>query len=88
VAPEVSARHGAGCGRARFVFLGFTIHSLPAVLIGPRVANATDFYEIQIYSFETSPPGQLMAELHLNYISTPVGVASKSNLPLYRAHAS
>ncbi len=61
---------------------------LLAVLIGPCAANATDFYEIQIYSVDTVPQSQWMAELHTNYISSAVGVASKSNLPLYQTHAT
>lgn len=88
MARGAAGRRSGAAGRDRFSVLALGVCLLLAVLVMPRVANATDFYEIQIYSIDTVPEGQFMAELHSNYISTAVGEASKSNLPLYQTHAT
>lgn len=60
--------------------------SLIMLAFAPSRVFATDFYELQIYTVDTVPEDQLMAELHSNYISSAVGEASKANLPLYQSH--
>jgi hypothetical protein len=49
-------------------------------------AQATDFYELQIYTVDTTPKGQLFFEVHSNSVLAATGKSSKSNLPLYQFH--
>ena len=49
-------------------------------------AGATDFYELQIYTTDTAPEGQLLTELHTNSVIAATGMASRSNFPLYQIH--
>ncbi len=56
-----------------------------AVLI-PGAAPAIDFYEIQIYPVETTPEGQLQAELHSNSVTTATGIEARRALNPYQIH--
>ncbi len=47
---------------------------------------ATDFYELQIYTVDTAPEGQLLAELHSSSVLSATGRQSRSNFPLYQIH--
>jgi hypothetical protein len=49
-------------------------------------ACATDFYELQIYTVDTTPQGHWMLELHSSNVSSATGAESKQNLPLYQIH--
>ncbi len=49
-------------------------------------ANATDFYELQIYTVETTPQGHWWLELHSSYVSSATGAEAKSQVPLYQIH--
>src|SRR5215467_13426930 len=49
-------------------------------------AGATDFYELQIYTVETTPQGRWWLELHSSYVSSATGNEAKSQLPLYQIH--
>jgi hypothetical protein len=51
----------------------------------PR-ALAIDFYEIQIYDTETTPPGHLQLELHSNTVNTATGAQAKAALNPYQIH--
>ncbi|MGH8013899.1 MAG: hypothetical protein ACREQ4_15535 [Candidatus Binataceae bacterium] len=52
------------------------------VVAGP--ADATDFYELQLYTVATEPQGQLLAELHSNSITH--AYSRNTELPLYQIH--
>jgi hypothetical protein len=49
-------------------------------------ADAIDFYEIQIYSTETTPPGILSMELHSNSVISATGAEAHSQLNPYQVH--
>jgi hypothetical protein len=49
-------------------------------------ARAIDFYEIQIYTTETTPPAHLQLELHSNTVSTATGYEAKQALNPYQIH--
>src|SRR6266436_7128297 len=49
-------------------------------------ACAIDFYEIQIYPTETTPPGVLQLELHSNSVTTATGSAAHAALNPYQIH--
>jgi hypothetical protein len=51
----------------------------------PR-ASAIDFYEIQIYPTETTPPGILSLELHSNSVISATGAAAHAQLNPYQVH--
>jgi hypothetical protein len=55
-------------------------------MIRPLNAQAIDFYEIQIYPVETTPQGQLQAELHSNTVSTATGSLAHQTLHPYQIH--
>ena len=55
------------------------------VLEGGR-AGATDFYELQIYTVETTPAEHWWLELHSIYVSSATGQEAKQQLPLYQIH--
>ncbi|MBV8772941.1 MAG: hypothetical protein JO166_11530 [Deltaproteobacteria bacterium] len=58
-----------------------------AVLLLPVVsAKAIDFYEIQIYPTETTPPGILSLELHSNSMISATGAEAHSQLNPYQIH--
>lgn len=49
-------------------------------------AGAIDFYEIQIYSTETTPPGILTLELHSNSVISATGAEAHQQLNPYQIH--
>ncbi len=49
-------------------------------------SRATDFYELQIYTVDTTAQGHWMLELHSANVNSATGAASKQNLPLYQIH--
>lgn len=49
-------------------------------------AGAIDFYEIEIYTTETTPEGQLQLELHSNSVTTATGAEAHENLNPYQVH--
>jgi hypothetical protein len=49
-------------------------------------ASAIDFYEIQIYSTETTPPGILSLELHSNSVINATGSEAHAQLGPYQIH--
>jgi hypothetical protein len=49
-------------------------------------AGAIDFYEIQIYSTETTPPGILSLELHSNSVISATGAEAHQQLNPYQIH--
>ncbi|HYL58222.1 MAG TPA: hypothetical protein VEU51_05085 [Candidatus Acidoferrales bacterium] len=69
-------------GRASFALF---FSALAIVAVAGRAA-AIDFYEIQIYSTDTTPAGHLTLELHSNTVSTATGVDAKSALNPYQVH--
>jgi len=59
--------------------------ALPAVAICGN-AQAIDFYEIQIYTTETTPKGHLTLELHSNSVTTATGSEAHAQLNPYQIH--
>lgn len=57
-----------------------------AIALCPGESRATDFYELQIYTVDTTPQGHWMLELHSANINSATGAASKQHLPLYQIH--
>jgi hypothetical protein len=49
-------------------------------------AGAIDFYEIQIYPTETTPPGILTLELHSNSVISATGAEAHEQLNPYQIH--
>src|SRR6516164_8577762 len=49
-------------------------------------AGAIDFYEIQIYPTETTPPGILSLELHSNSTISATGAEAHSQIDPYQIH--
>jgi hypothetical protein len=49
-------------------------------------AGAIDFYEIQIYPTETTPPGILSMELHSNSVISATGAEAHAQLDPYQIH--
>ena len=49
-------------------------------------AAAIDFYEIQIYPVETTPPGILSVELHSNSVTSATGSEAHAQLDPYQIH--
>ncbi len=49
-------------------------------------AGAIDFYEIQIYPTETTPPGILSLELHSNSVTSATGREAHAQLNPYQIH--
>ncbi len=49
-------------------------------------ASAIDFYEIQIYPAETTPPEKLELELHSNSVTTATGTEAHEQLRPYEIH--
>ena len=56
------------------------------IVAGASRAWAIDFYEIQIYDTQTTPPGHLTLELHSNTVNTATGVEAKAALHPYQIH--
>lgn len=60
--------------------------ALAAALARAGPARAIDFYEIQIYTTETAPKGELDLELHSNSVTTATGAEAHHNLNPYQIH--
>jgi hypothetical protein len=60
--------------------------SVAALLLAVVSAGAIDFYEIQIYPTETTPPGILSLELHSNSVISATGAQAHSQLNPYQIH--
>jgi hypothetical protein len=56
------------------------------VLLTVARAGAIDFYEIQIYPTETTPPGILSLELHSNSVVSATGAEAHMQLNPYQIH--
>src|SRR5580692_1566682 len=52
----------------------------------PASASAIDFYEIQIYTTDTTPKGQLTLELHSNSVTTATGQLAHETINPYQIH--
>jgi hypothetical protein len=57
-----------------------------AVLLMAARGYAIDFYEIQIYTTETTPPGILSLELHSNSVTSATGAEAHGQLNPYQIH--
>lgn len=57
-----------------------------SLLTGSGSAQAIDFYEIQIYTSETTPEGHLTLELHSNSVTTATGAEAHAQLNPYQIH--
>lgn len=64
----------------------FTLALAAALALLARPSSAIDFYEIQIYSTETTPPHALELELHSNSVATATGTEAHQQLPVYQIH--
>jgi hypothetical protein len=49
-------------------------------------AGAIDFYEIQIYPTETTPPGILSLELHSNSVLRATAAEARAQLEPYQVY--
>jgi hypothetical protein len=56
------------------------------MLLSVPGAGAIDFYEIQIYPTETTPPGILSLELHSNSVISATGAQAHAQLNPYEIH--
>jgi hypothetical protein len=66
--------------------LGWLLAVAGTVALTPLRARAIDFYEIQIYPTETTPPGILSLELHSNSVTTATGAEAHAQLNPYQVH--
>jgi len=57
-----------------------------ATLATASPSHAIDFYEIQIYDTDTTPPSHLTLELHSNSTTTATGQLAKSQMDVYQVH--
>ncbi len=76
-------RGKAGCGRP---FSAACLVAAGVLLLMVESAAAIDFYEIQIYPTETTPPGILSLELHSNSVISAAGAAAHAQLNPYQIH--
>jgi hypothetical protein len=72
------------CSASRLLCRALIVSMILVLLAGN--AQATDFYELQIYTVDTAPEGQLFFEVHSNSVVAATGESSKNNLPLYQFH--
>ena len=56
------------------------------LMLGRGCAGATDFYELQIYTVDTTPWEHWWLELHSSYVTSATGQLAKRELPLYQIH--
>jgi hypothetical protein len=56
------------------------------LLLNAVTGGAIDFYEIQIYPTETTPPGILSMELHSNSVISATGAEAHAQLVPYQIH--
>lgn len=66
--------------------IALTVLAVLLAAIAARRAWAIDFYEIQIYPVETTPPEKLELELHSNSVVSATGAEAKSQLVPYQIH--
>jgi hypothetical protein len=66
--------------------LAFLICLAAELIFSSGHASAIDFYEIQIYSAETTPKGVLELELHSNSVTSATGTKAHENLNPYQIH--
>src|SRR5215469_12200657 len=57
-----------------------------ALAAAAGTANAIDFYEIQIYSTETTPAEILSLEIHSNSVISATGTTAREQLNPYQIH--
>ena len=69
----------------KFVALATGLFALWLAL-GCGRAGATDFYELQIYTVETTPFQRRWLELHSIYVTSATGQQAQRELPLYQIH--
>ncbi len=55
-------------------------------MLRPANALAIDFYEIQIYTVDTTPKGHLTLELHSNSVTTATGQLAHDTINPYQVH--
>lgn len=67
------------------IIAGFLV-TTGILLLTAVSAGAIDFYEIQIYSTETTPPGILSLELHSNSTISAIGAEAHSQIDPYQIH--
>jgi hypothetical protein len=58
---------------------------LASVVLLPPWVSAQDNYEIQVYSYDTVPPGQTMIELHSNFTANGSRSTTDGVLPTHHA---
>jgi hypothetical protein len=56
------------------------------LLLSASSANAIDFYEIQIYTVETTPRHHVTVELHSNTVTTATGQLAHETINPYQIH--
>jgi hypothetical protein len=69
-------------------FIALAVFCLFAGLLtlGCGRAGAADFYELQIYTVDTTPAQHWWLELHSIYVTSATGQEAKQGLPLYQIH--
>jgi len=71
---------------ASIKFSGVLLVSAALILMAAADSRAIDFYEIQIYPTETTPPGILSLELHSNSTISATGAEAHSQIDPYQIH--
>jgi|SRR6516225_557322 hypothetical protein len=71
--------------RKRF-FLFCVVAWLISLIFNSQVVDAIDFYEIQVYTVETTPKNKLTLELHSNGVVNAVGELAKEELRPHEIH--
>ncbi len=79
---SVGGRHRTGLARK---VLAAAFAAFCALTLCPH-AHAIDFYEIQIYPVETTPPEHLQLELHSNSVTTATGQEAQREIHPYQIH--
>ena len=57
-----------------------------STVLGAQIAHAIDFYEIQVYTVETTPKNKLTLELHSNGVVNAVGSLARDDLRRHEIH--
>src|SRR6516225_2336460 len=71
-------------GSTKFIACIFVSTGILFQTVG--IATAIDFYEIQIYSTQTTPPGILSLELHSNSVISATGAEAQAQMDPYQIH--
>jgi hypothetical protein len=66
--------------------VGIVLFGVCSVLSYAASAHAIDFYEIQIYTVDTTPAQQLELELHSNTVTTATGQLAHETINPYQIH--